>query len=178
MNLIAHVWDQSKSMLCHSARGRRADKWQKLMSQEIVLLQMWYLSPIPFLYPIFLLCLSLQLNFSFAILCVAPIKLQWNNKNSLKRPSQTWLWKGYMTSSKETVSVKRIQVVDCIQSCLSRHELLLIWRKNTQNRVDLKTKNILIFGDEFSKYLPSLIFSYSNLIHSVLQGWFPLGIGQ
>ena len=42
-----------------------------------------------------LLCLSLQLNFSFAILCVAPIKLQWNNKNSLKRPSQTWLWKGY-----------------------------------------------------------------------------------
>ena len=79
------------------------------------------------------LCPSLKLNFFIPISCVVPIILQWNNKNSLKRPSQMWLWKGYMTSSKETVSVKRIQVVDCIQSCLSRHELLLIWRKNTQN---------------------------------------------
>ena len=72
-------------------------------------------------------------NFSIAISCVAPIILQWNNKNSIKIPSQTWLWKDYMTSSKETVSVKRIQIVECIQSCFSRHQLLLIWRKNTQN---------------------------------------------
>ena len=79
------------------------------------------------------LCLSLQLNFSIPILCASQITLQWNNKNSFKGPSQMWRWKVYMTSSKETVSVKRIQVVDCIQSYLSRHELLLIWRKNTQN---------------------------------------------
>ena len=82
-----------------------------------------------------LLCLSLQLNFSFPIFSVAPLILQWNNKNSLKRPSQTWPWKGcrLYASSEETVSVKRIQVVDCIQISLSGHELLLIWRRITQN---------------------------------------------
>ena len=79
------------------------------------------------------LCHFLQLNFSIPILCVAQIVLQWDNKNLLKIRSQTWLWKGYMISSKEKVSVKRIQLVDCIQSCLSRHDLLIIWRKNTQN---------------------------------------------
>ena len=111
------------------------------------------------------LCLSLQLNFFIPISCVVPIILQWNNKNSLK------------------VSVKRIQVVDCIHSCLSRHELLLIWRKTpkiTVNPLDgSKNKNIKhiwSFGDEFSKYLPSPIFSHSNLIHCILQGWLPLGI--
>ena len=170
VNLIAHVRDHSKS----TSLWKRERSWQ--VTKTDVAGNCAAINLISFSYNF--LCLSLQLNFSITILCVAQITLQWNNKNLLKRPSQTWLWKGYMTSCKETVLVKRIQVVDCIQSCLSRHELLLIWRKNTQNRVDLKTKNILIFGDEFSKYLPSLIFSYSNLIHSVLQGWFPLGIGQ
>ena len=129
------------------------------------------------------LCLSLQLIFTIPILCVFQITLQWNNKNSLKRPSQMWLWKGYMTSSKETVSVKRIQIADCIQSCLSRHEVWLIWRKNTQNNSKSlewiqKQKIYMNIGDEFSKYLPSPTFSHSNLIHSALQGFFPLGIRQ
>ena len=114
------------------------------------------------------LCLSLQLNFSFPILCVAPIILQWNNKNSLKRPSQMWLWKDYMTSSKETVSVKMIQVADWIQSCLSGQQLLLIWRNNTQNNskslewIQKTKKHIWNFWDKFSKYLPSPTFSHSN----------------
>ena len=129
------------------------------------------------------LCLSLQLNFSIPILCASQITLQWNNKNSFKGPSQMWRWKVYMTSSKETVSVKRIQVVDCIQSYLSRHELLLIWRKNTQNNSKSvewiqNKKHIWFFGDEFSKYLPPPIFHHSDLIHSVLQGCFPSGIRQ
>ena len=121
------------------------------------------------------LCLSLKLNFSIPILCVAQIILQWKNKNLLKWPSQTRLWKGYMTSSKETVSVKRIQVVDCIQSCLSRHGLLIIWRKNTQNNSKYlewiqKRKTCMNFWGP--------IFCHSNLIHSVLQARFFLGITQ
>ena len=118
---------RTSQKVCHSERGRRVYKWLKTN----VTGNCAAISMISFSYNF--LGLSLQLNFSILISCVAPIILQWNNKNSLKRPSQMWLWKGYMTSSKETVSVKRIQVVDCIQSCLSRHELLLIWRKNTQN---------------------------------------------
>ena len=125
----------------------------------------------------------LRLNFSIPILCVAQIILQWNNRLLFKRPSQTWLWKDYMTSSKETVWAKRIPVVDCIQSCLSRHQLLIIWRKNTQNNSKSlewiqKQKIYMNIGDEFSKYLPSPTFSHSNLIHSALQGFFPLGIRQ
>ena len=55
-----------------------------------------------------LLCLSLKLNFFVPISCVVPIILQWNNKNSLKRPFRcgsekvTWpvpkkqfQWRGY-----------------------------------------------------------------------------------
>ena len=82
-----------------------------------------------------LLCLSLQLNFSFPILCVAPIILQWNNKNSLKRPSQTWFWKGYRlhdqfqrnSFSQEDTSSR------LYSNLLVGHELLLIWRANTKN---------------------------------------------
>ena len=108
-----------------SERGRGVDKKSNVAGNCAAI------NMISFSYNV--LCLSLQLNFSIAISCVAPIILQWNNKNSIKIPSQTWLWKDYMTSSKETVSVKRIQIVECIQSCFSRHQLLLIWRKNTQN---------------------------------------------
>ena len=108
-----------------SERGRGVDKKSDVAGNCAAM------NMISFSYNV--LCLSLQLNFSIAISCVALIILQWNNKNSLKIPSQTWLWKDYMTSSKETVSVKRIQIVECIQSCFSRHQLLLIWRKNTQN---------------------------------------------
>ena len=159
--------------VCHSERGRGVDKWLKTdVTGNCAAINM-----ISFSYNF--LCLYL----SIPILCVAPIILQWNNKNSLKRPSQMWLWKGYMTSSKETVSVKRIQIADCIQSCLSRHEVWLIWRKNTQNNSKSlewiqKQKIYMNIGDEFSKYLPSPTFSHSNLIHSALQGFFPLGIRQ
>ena len=125
VNLIAHVRDQSKSMSLW--KGERS--WQVTKTDvagNCAAINLIYFSNN-------FLCLSLQLNFSIPTFSVAHIILQWNKKNLLKRPSQTWLWKYYMTSSKETVSVKRIQVVDCIQSCLSRHELLIIWRKNTQN---------------------------------------------
>ena len=88
--------------VCHSERGRGVDKWLKTdVAGNCAAINM-----ISFSYNF--LCLSLQLNFFIPILCVAPIMLQWNKKNSLKRPSQAWLWKGYMTSSKETISVKRI----------------------------------------------------------------------
>ena len=69
--------------VCHSERGRGTEKGQKLMSQEIVLLEMWYLSPITF-------CLSVRLKFSFSILWVVPIILQLNDKTSLKKSSQMW----------------------------------------------------------------------------------------
>ena len=130
------------------------------------------------------LCLSLQLNFSFPLLCIAPIILQWNNKNSLKRPSQMWLWKDYTTSSKETISVKMIQVVDWIQSCLSGHELLLTWRKNTQNnskplKVDPKTKNIYEFLEiNFENIYRHQYLLIATIIHGILHGWFPFGISQ
>ena len=125
VNLIAHVRNQPKSM----SLWKWERSWQ--VTKTDVAGNCAAINLISFSYNS--LCLSLQLIFTIPILCVFQITLQWNNKNSLKRPSQMWLWKGYMTSSKETVSVKRIQVVDCIQSCFSRHELLLIWRKNTQN---------------------------------------------
>ena len=125
VNLIAHVRDQSKSMsLWKGQRDWKVTKTDVTGNCAAITL-------ISFSYNF--LCLSLQLNFSGPILCVAHIILQWNNKNLLKTPSQAWFWKDYVTSSKETVSVKRVQIVDCIQSCLSRHELLIIWRKNTQN---------------------------------------------
>ena len=130
---------------------------------------MWYLSPITFL------CLSLQLNFSFPILCVAPIILPWNNKNSLKRPSQMWLGKDYMTTSKEAVSVKMIQVVDWIQSCLSGHELLLVWRKNTQNNSKSlewiqKQKTYEYLEINFENICHHQYFLIGTIIHSVLHG--------
>ena len=125
VNHISHVRDQSKStQLWKEYRG-----WQ--VTKADVAGNCAAINLISFSYKF--LCLSLKLNLFIPKLCVAQIILQGNNKNLLKRPSQTWLWKGYMTSSKETVSVKRIQVAHCIQSCLSRHVLLIIWRKNTQN---------------------------------------------
>ena len=124
VNLIAHVRDKSKSMSLW--KGERS--WQ--VTKTDVAGNCAAINLISFSYNF--LCLRLQLNFSIPILCMAQIILQWNNKNLLKRPSQTWLWRDYMTSSKETVWVKKIQVVDCIQNCLSRHELFIIWN-NTQN---------------------------------------------
>ena len=124
VNLIAHVRDQSKSMSLW--KGERS--WQ--VTKTDVAGNCAAINLISFSYNF--LCLRLQLNFSIPILCMTQIILQWNNKNLLKRPSQTWLWRDYMTSSKETVWVKKIQVVDCIQNCLSRHELFIIWN-NTQN---------------------------------------------
>ena len=103
---MKHMWMwtsllvlRTSQKVCHSERGRRVYKWLKTN----VTGNCAAISMISFSYNF--LGLSLQLNFSILISCVAPIILQWNNKNSLKRPSQMWLWKGYMTSSKETVSV-------------------------------------------------------------------------
>ena len=125
MSLIARVRDQSRSM----SLWEWESSWQ--VTKTGVAGNCAAMNLISFSYNF--LCFPLQLNFSILILCVSKITLQWNNKNALKRPSQMWLWKGYMTSSKETVSFKRIQVEDCIQSYFSRYEILLIWRKNTQN---------------------------------------------
>ena len=125
MNLIARVRDQSRSMSLWEGES----SWQ--VTKTDVAGNCAAMNLISFSYNF--LCLPLQLNFSILILCVSKITLQWNNKNALKRPSQMWLWKDSMTSSKETVSFKRIQVEDCIQSYFSRYEILLIWRKNTQN---------------------------------------------
>ena len=151
MNLIAHVRDQSKSLsLWNGERSWQVTKTDVAGNCDAINL-------ISFSYNF--LCLSLQLNFSIPILCASQITLQWNNKNSFKGPSQMWHWKGYMTSSKETVSVKRIQVVDCIQSYLSRHELLLIWRKTPKITVNLwsgsKTKNTYDF----------LVMNFQNIYH-------------
>ena len=159
MDLVAHVRDRPKSMSLW--KGERS--WK--MTKTDVTGNCAAINVISFSYNF--LCLSLQLNFSFPILCVAPIILPWNNKNSLKRPSQMWLWKDYMTSSKETVSVKMIQVVAWIQSCLSGHELLLIWRKNTENNSKSlewiqKQKTYMNFKHKFWKYLSSPIFSHNN----------------
>ena len=151
VNLIAHVRDQSKSLsLWNGERSWQVTKTDVAGNCDAINL-------ISFSYNF--LCLSLQLNFSIPILCASQITLQWNNKNSFKGPFQMWHWKGYMTSSKETVSVKRIQVVDCIQSYLSRHELLLIWRKTPKITVNLwsgsKTKNIYDF----------LVMNFQNIYH-------------
>ena len=125
MNLIARVRDQSRSMSLWEGES----SWQ--VTKTDVAGNCAAMNLISFSYNF--LCLPLQLNFSILILCVSKIALQWNNKNALKRPSQMWLWDGYMNSSKEMVSFKRIQVEDCIQSYFSRYEILLIRRKNTQN---------------------------------------------
>ena len=66
--------------VCHSERGRGVDKWLKTdVTGNCAAINM-----ISFSYNF--LCLSLQFNFSIPILCMAPIILQWNNKNLLKRP--------------------------------------------------------------------------------------------
>ena len=126
---MKHMWMSTSVLMLgtsrkvyHSERGKGGDKSQKTdVAGNCAAINL-----ISFSYKF--LCISLQL-FPIPILCVAQIILQWNNKNLLKRPFYTWLWKGYMTSSTETVSVKRIKVADCTQSCLSRHQLLIIWRK-------------------------------------------------
>ena len=125
VNLIAHVTGQSKSMSLW--RGEKSWKETKTDAAE----NFAAINLISFSHNF--LCLPLQLNFSISILCVLQIRLQWNDKNLSKIPSQTCLWKDYMSSSKERFSIKRMQVVNCIQSYLSMHELLLIRRKNTQN---------------------------------------------
>ena len=123
---MKHMWMWTSSLMlgtsqkvCHSERGRGVDKWLKTdVTGNCAAINM-----ISFSYNF--LCLSLQFNFSIPILCMAPIILQWNNKNLLKRPSQAWLWKGYMTSSKETVSVKILQISN--NSCLDKQ----LWIQST-----------------------------------------------
>ena len=123
---MKHMWMwtsllvlRTSQKVCHSERGRRVYKWLKTN----VTGNCAAISMISFSYNF--LGLSLQLNFSILISCVAPIILQWNNKNSLKRPSQLWLWKGYMTSSKETVSVKILRISN--NSCLDKQ----LWIQST-----------------------------------------------
>ena len=175
MSLIARVRDQSRSMSLWEGES----SWQ--VTKTDVAGNCAAMNLISFSYNF--LCLPLQLNFSILILCVSKITLQWNNKNALKRPSQMWLWKGNMTSSKEMVSFKRIQVEDCIQSYFSRYEILLIWRKNTQNNSKSvkwiqKQKTFMNFWGWILKIFTITKFYHSNLIDCVLQGWFPLGIRQ
>ena len=123
---MKHMWMwtsllvlRTSQKVCHSERGRRVYKWLKTN----VTGNCAAISMTSFSYNF--LGLSLQLNFSILISCVAPIILQWNNKNSLKRPSQLWLWKGYMTSSKETVSVKILRISN--NSCLDKQ----LWIQST-----------------------------------------------
>ena len=117
---------------------------------------------------------------------------QWN-KNSLK--GHLCLWRGSWLSElrrlhdqfqRNSFSQEDSSSRLCTQSCLSVHELLLIWRKSSQNNSKFlerfKTRsNVVIwsFWDEFSKYLPSQIFSYSSLLFIVPSMVdFPLGIRQ
>ena len=108
---MKHMWMWTSLLMlgtsqkvCHSEKGRGVDKWLKTdVTGNCAVIN------ISFCYNF--LCLSLQFNFSTPIMCMTPIILQWNNKNPLKRPSQTWLWKGYMTSSKKQFQSRFFRLV-------------------------------------------------------------------